>query len=111
MTHSLVGRLGINQGTSFHPPYLPHYRRITSRFGHSLSTGAIAYPQPVNNGDGMCDSLGLRLPVDVKMLAIFAKAFKACDINSTSSFIILYINIYFDWISAAYVSASLEKTA
>jgi hypothetical protein len=52
----------------------------------------------------------LRLALNVKMLAISAKAFKACDINSTSSFIILYINIYFDWISAAYVSASLEKT-
>jgi hypothetical protein len=45
------------------------------------------------------------------MLAISAKAFKACDINSTSSFIILNINIYFDWIYAAYVSARIEKTA
>jgi hypothetical protein len=65
----------------------------------------------VNNGDGIRDSFGLRLPLDVKMLAISAKAFKACDINSTSSLIILNINIYFDWIYAAYVSASLEKTA
>jgi hypothetical protein len=111
MTHSLVGRLGINQGTSFYPSYLPHYPGITSRFEHSLSTGAFRYAQAVDNGDGVCDSFGLRLPLYVKMLAISAKAFKDCDINSTSSFIILYINIYFDWISSAYVSASLEKTA
>jgi hypothetical protein len=45
------------------------------------------------------------------MLAISAKAFKATAIDSASSFIILYIKIYFDWITRFYVCAKPEKTA
>jgi hypothetical protein len=111
MTDSLVGRLGINQGTSFVSCILAYYPKFTARFGHRLSTGAIHYAQSVDNGEQNCDSRFTRLFARVKMLAISAKAFKACAINSASSFIILYINIYSDWVSFFYVCAKLEKTA
>jgi uroporphyrinogen decarboxylase len=43
------------------------------------------------------------------MLAISAKAFKAPTINSASCLIILYINLYFDWISSLMSAASPKK--
>jgi hypothetical protein len=77
MADSLVGRLGINQGTSFAACILSYYPECTARFGHSLSTAEISYAQAVDNGEQIYESRSTRLSARVKMLAISAKAFKA----------------------------------
>lgn len=66
---SIVGYLGINQGTNHIPRFHPHYTIIWPRFVRSISTEEIGYAQGVDRGNRICESNWVLHVCYVKLLA------------------------------------------
>jgi hypothetical protein len=66
---SIVGWLGINQGTKISLSYVARYADLTSRFLRRLSTAGIGFTQHVDSVDRICESRWSGQIRCVKMLA------------------------------------------